>query len=141
MQHLMCVKHLTRYHLLQRGAAHPPLHRLCLPLLHSLHQAVEADGVGRHNAALELYFKLLECLNRCHALETVPACQAAIMARFQVRLQLSTGAGGSAVQPADCYLSCVGFSWYPSIVVCYCTQVYLERAEQLQTLLQTHKKS
>jgi len=72
-----------------------------LPLLHSLHQAVEADGGGRHNAALELYFKLLECLNRCHALETAPACQAAIMARFQVRLQLCTGAGGSAVRPAD----------------------------------------
>lgn len=65
-------------------------------------EAVEADGGGRHNAALELYFKLLECLNRCHALETAPACQAAIMARFQV---------------------------------------YLERAEQLQTLLQTQKKS
>lgn len=47
-------------------------------------QAVEADGRGALEQASELYFKLLECLTRCHALETAPACQAAIMARFKV---------------------------------------------------------
>jgi hypothetical protein len=31
-----------------------------------------------------VYFKLLECLTRCHALEADRDCQAAIMARFKV---------------------------------------------------------
>jgi hypothetical protein len=47
-------------------------------------QAVDADGRGALEQAKELYFKLLECLTRCHALETLPDCQAAIMARFRV---------------------------------------------------------
>jgi hypothetical protein len=47
-------------------------------------QAVEADGRGALDQAKELYFKLLECLTRCHALEPAPACQAAIMSRFKV---------------------------------------------------------
>lgn len=47
-------------------------------------QAVAADGHGALEQAKELYFKLLECLTRCHALEKVPDCQAAIMARFRV---------------------------------------------------------
>lgn len=49
-----------------------------------LAQAVEADVQGLFEHAKELYFKLLECLTRCHALETQPAAQAAIMARFKV---------------------------------------------------------
>jgi hypothetical protein len=50
-------------------------------------QAVEADGGGALDQAKELYFKLLECLTRCHALEPAPACQAAIMSRFKVGRQ------------------------------------------------------
>ena len=55
------------------------------PLRLSALQAVDADGRGALQQAKELYFRLLECLTRCHALEAAPACQAAIMARFKVK--------------------------------------------------------
>jgi hypothetical protein len=48
-------------------------------------QAVAADGSGQVALALQLYSSLLEVLNRCHRLESSPAVQAQIMARFQVR--------------------------------------------------------
>lgn len=52
-------------------------------------QAVAADGSGQVAAALQLYFQLLEVLNKCHKLETAPNIQAAIMARFQVKFAKS----------------------------------------------------
>jgi hypothetical protein len=95
-------------------------------------KAVAADAGGMSDTALSLYCKLLSCLNRCHALETAPAAQAAIMARFQVC------GGGSRVETWPRVTSMCGLRSSSPISRCAATasrvQAYLERAEQLRQL-------
>lgn len=57
-------------------------------------QAVAADRSGQVATALQLYFQLLEVLNKCHTLETAPEVQGAIMARFQVSSFFLVSGGG-----------------------------------------------
>jgi hypothetical protein len=99
-------------------------------------QAVAADAAGRHIEALDSYAKLLETLNRCHALETAPGARAAIMQRFQVRrphsLARSRRDGHSLVTAQLLAPLALPLCIHPHTPPPACLQLYLERAESLR---------